>query len=393
MTTGQRREVQVLRVGGKEFAVNLAWYSATRATSQEAREMAGDARLVCLRPGNTPQVGLADTGPVGLPSLACAAAAERPGTWARLVLLGPDRAWLVVCQSGYIHPDGDSIGDPRDLREQLVSIIGTDDQWADTEEVTLDVFAELAKSKRVPKVQPLTGGDRLKALPWGRMGIIGVTGLALLLGAHLYFSYAKERAAERARAVIEAQTQLARHAQRQLANRPWMTRPRPSIWLAACKEAFQATPYSIYGWRLAAWDCEGDRTSAQYVRTEGATALLAPGGTLDAKGDKIEVIGRLPSLPGDPSDPAADAAAQLYGSFQAAGLHLQIAHAKVLPGMVATVGQARPDQIEITGTLSPFAFRSLFDVPGVRLSRVALRLDAGRQWVADGDLYAPSPTH
>jgi hypothetical protein len=233
--------------------------------------------------------------PQSVKALAGLVADSRPQPWMGIYDLGDGRHWYIaVRDSQEVLPDGDFVGTLSEVMSVRDRHFDEKADWKEDFDGKIEDLIEVVMS--TPQQPHLRD---LQSRPWlvpsiaaGAFLAAGVIGAACLL-VHQRGEAEKRRVAlARAREV-----QAALKARLDGTTKfPWMRQPTSSLFLDACRRAWDPQSLSAKGWVLSSWQCAVTSGGLSIEKTwdrGGASAADAPG-ELSADGQRSLQDDRVP---------------------------------------------------------------------------------------------------
>lgn len=327
--------------------------------------------------------------------LAAIVAGQHQQPWMGLFHLQDSLYWYVAVRQGHaIISGGDRVGTIEELDTIRARHRALGD-WTEVEGTLRDLAAMARASKGVSAMHDvLTGPWRSTAYALAAVSAVG----AIAGGGWYWYDMQQEaeREAQRARQRAIAAAQRLNEAARPR-TLPWVEEASPSVFLQACRRAWDGQPLAESGWTMAAWRCKPATATTLHIETswkrEGGVAANAPG-SLSADGNQANAtaVARAAFLP-SPSEIAAIGEAQraIWTYAQARGMALQVT---MPPALLPSDGKTPVDPwlvmtADINFGTPPWLGMGagLDNVAGLRLTEVSYEA-ATQTWKGVGKLYA-----
>ena len=421
--------MEILDIGGRNYAVGLYWWRALNETDQRyprraARRLARDI-VRMAEPGATFHdynlmvihhtrglIGLGESDrPVRAIALAVALAEARPeGGVIWYLRIRPDCLIVIATLNGQVLGEGDYVGDETGaarrramLIEHYGSLLGEEiaESAVEMAHALLEKLLDLGWARHLPVT------ESMQRQPRGLWGA-GVALIACALAGAGWWMHERWEAKHLIR--VRAEIALERSKIRARGRHPlWPQASRalaPDAVLRVCRKSWRKLPLSEEGWMLARFTCTGRRVSQIWRYRPGASFVHLPEDArfLNALGsgapDEVRVSGVI-----EPPRFKRALSRELVSRTRAEGLFYRWAREEGIRSLVFTwAAPVRPDpaapgarfawavatwRIEARG-VDPFSLgRSLEALPGIEVRKVTAAI-ASRQleWSVEGMIYA-----
>jgi Pilin accessory protein (PilO) len=411
--------IQVIHINSQNLVTGLYWQNLSD-TAHPRKEIVKAGReantdLVCVPAVKNPiQAGYISKAELptikSARSLAGGLAECHPGSWLGLFKVPgyDDQYYYIAIQNDHILASSDIVGELDEIRtvfEQTLSCGGW--QYVTVPEgftypgVTVNHLnlSEML-TKRAPKLKALE--FKLQDLPVKKVlygaGVIAAIGLIAFGYSTWTDEQEKKRHEEMRRLAL--QQELARQAElnKTLNMPPWTKAVPVEQFLNACATQWRTMRYSVGGWEITGWSCEGSQIIASYDKAPMASALQlmrsAPGASLAGDGRKAAIITpmKIAATGSRPADRGITAKATLMD--YAESHDLTVAFQPVPPPQPLPGEEVPPpppwslETIAIDSAYPVFGLFELANVPGLIIKRLSAdNASGGWNWHLEGEVY------
>lgn len=407
----------IINIRGQKLITGLYWQNLVN-TANSKREIVrvgkeAEADLVCVpKVKNPSQAGYITKAELsdnkGIRSLAGGLVESHTGSWLGLFKIpDSDQYYYIGIQNDHILALTDIVGDLAVIQpkfEQNLAcggwhyvIVPDDDRFnypgSSVKHYTLD---EMLVKRRAPKLKRLE--LKLEDIPVGKIFLAVSLIAAAIIGACTYQNWLEEkRQAEEMRQRLERER--AKKAKELVINPPWQTAISVDQFVDTCAIEWGTVRFSISGWTLKGWDCEGPQTIASYAKTPMASSLefirVAPVSSLSKDGQQASIItplatagknkGSIPAVRGN----LAKATIMDYAERHTMKSVFQpVPPPQVMPGETAPPPPPWTlEKVTLDSAYPPF--KLALAIPGLIIKRVSTtKENATWKWRIEGEVYA-----